>query len=158
MVSPNEPGWLVRAQNPGRVIFGKEGDLKGETKVFVALIIQTDGSKSNSSFLAEAKRSKSFNDNTTRYKNQKVQTQQITDKGTRCLKYVGSVQDTQSKAVASGPQYIKNSGYVCRHPLRKDIAVDMSYSNRSTARTLSAAERNLVKQFFANVQFNNNGF
>ncbi|WP_433989826.1 hypothetical protein SuNHUV7_06850 (plasmid) [Pseudoseohaeicola sp. NH-UV-7] len=147
VVSPNEPGWRTVVSNPGSVALGKAGNLQGESKIFKVSIVQIDSSLSDDSFLAEAKKAKS-----------PAKTQKVNYKGTRCLKFEGSLQNTKAKIAGSGPVYETNIGYTCRHPLRKDVAIDMGYSSRATTTGLTAAERSQTKQFFDNIQFNENGF
>jgi hypothetical protein len=147
VVSPNEPGWRTVESNPGNVALGKKGNLQGESKIFSVTMVQIDSSQSNDNFLAEAKRAKS-----------PAKTQKVNYKGTRCLRFEGSFQNTKAKIAGSGPVYETSFGYSCRHPLRKDVAIDMGYSSRATTTGLTAAERSRANQFFANIQFNENGF
>lgn len=158
VVSPNEPGWLSAGSNPGRIQLGKSGDYQGETRFIYALGIRVDASQSDNAFLSEAKRAKTFNDNPSRIVPLKTRTQSVTFKKSRCLQFELLQQDSKSKAQASGPQYVNTIGYTCRHPLRKDLAIEFVYSKRSVDRNLSSSERALAKQFFADVQFNNNYF
>lgn len=147
VVSPNGPGWRAVVSNPGNVALGKAGDIQGQSEIVNVAIIQIDGNRSDDSFLAEAKIAKS-----------PARTQEVNYKRTRCLKYEGSRQNPNAKIAGSGPVYETAFGYTCRHPLRKDAAIDMAYSTRKTSKGLTSAERGLANQFFANIQFNENGF
>lgn len=147
VVSPNEPGWRALVSNPGNVALGKAGDVQGASQVVKVTIVQIDGNRSDDSFLAEAKTAKS-----------PARTQKVNYKRTRCLKYEASLQNPNARIAGSGPVYETQFGYTCRHPLRKDVAIDMGFSTRKTSKGLTSAERGLANQFFANIQFNENGF
>ena len=158
VVSPNEPGWVAAGSNPGRVQIVRRGEVPGETRFVYVMGIQVDASQSDNAFLSEAKRAKTYNDNPSRIIPQKTQTQNVTFKGSRCLKFDLLQQEVKSNSAVQGPQYVNTIGYTCRHPLRNDVAIEMVYSKRSTNSQLPKSERALAKQFFANVQFNDNYF
>lgn len=158
VISPNEPGWVAIKANPGGVALGKPGDLQGESRIFSVSIIQVDASLSDRSFLADAKSAKTVNDNPGRFQNFRVSTREATFKGARCLRFEGSSQNTRARIATADRVFENNVGYTCRHPLRRDIAVDFTFSSRSGSSALSAAERSLAERFFNDVQLNETYF
>jgi hypothetical protein len=52
----------------------------------------------------------------------------------------------------SGPQFLKNVGYVCRHPEKRDLALQMEYSNRSGGQAVSSAIQQTANRFFAGIR------
>jgi hypothetical protein len=158
VVSPNDAGWFAIKSNPGAVALGKAGNLQGESRILSVSIIQVDGSMTDRSFLEEAKSAKTVNDNPARFQNVGVSTREVTFNGARCLRFEGSSQNTRARVATASVVYENNVGYTCRHPLRKDVAVDLAFSSRSASSTLSTAERYFAESFFNNIQFNENFF
>lgn len=158
VISPNDPGWFAIKSNPGAVALWKSGNLQGESLVLSVSIIQVDGSRSDRSILEEAKSAKTINDNPSRFQNVRFSTREVTFSGARCIRFEGSSKNIVSRIATASEVYENNVGYTCRHPIRRDVAVDIAFSSRSASNTLSTAERNLAESFFKNIQFNENYF
>ncbi|SMX25870.1 hypothetical protein [Boseongicola aestuarii] len=158
VISANEPGWFAIKSNPGGVALGKSGDLQGESRIYSVTIIQVDSSQSDQSFLEMAKTSKTANDNPSRFQIAKASTKQVTFKGARCLQFESSLQNSRASIPGTNVVFENNVGYTCRHPLRKDVAVDMTYSSRSGSNSLSVEDRSAAKRLFSNTKLNSNFF
>jgi len=158
VISPNDPGWFAIKSNPGAVALGKSGAVQGESLILSVSIIQVEGGRSDRSILEEAKSAKAVNDNPARFQNVSFSTREVTFNGARCIRFEGSSQNTRARIATASVVYENNVGYTCRHPLRRDVAVDFTVSSRSASSTLSTAERNLAESFFNNIQFNENYF
>ncbi len=158
VISPNVPGWVAIKSNPGAVWLGTSGVLQGESRILMVNIFQVDASQSDGSFLAEAKGVNAVNDNPGHLQDVEVSTREVTFNGARCLQFEGSLQNTRARIATASAVYENNVGYTCRHPLRRDVAVNFVFSSRSDSSTLSIAERNLAESFFNNIQFNENYF
>ncbi|WP_296428574.1 hypothetical protein [Yoonia sp.] len=158
VISPNEPGWFAITSNPGAVALGKFGGLQGESRIVSVSIIQVDGTLSDASFLADAKSAKTVNDNPARLKDFRASSQEVTFKRARCIRFEARAQNATARVATAGAVYENNVGYTCRHPLRRDVAVDFTFSSRSASNALSTAERNLAESFFDSIQFNDNYF
>lgn len=158
IASPNQPGWITSERSPSAILLYGPGERQGETRFVYALAISLDASMSDPAFLAEAKRAKTVNDDPDRLLPMKTQTRNIRFKGAYCLRFDLMQQDTKSKAIASGPQFINTIGYTCRHPDRRDLAVELTYSKRSSARNLTGTEKALAQQFFSDARFSADGF
>ena len=158
VISPNEAGWFAIKANPGGVALGKSGDLQGESRIYSVTIIQVDSSQSDQSFLEMAKTSKTVNDNPSSLQIAKANTKQVTFKGARCLQFESSVQNSRASIPGANGVFENNFGYTCRHPLRKDVAVDMTFSSRSGSNSLSVEDRRAAKSLFSNTQLNSNFF
>lgn len=158
VISPNDPGWFAIKSNPGAVALGRSGDLQGENLVLSVSIIKIESSRSDQSILEEFKSAKAVNDNSARFQNVSSRARDVTFKGARCIRFEGSSQNTKARIASASVVYENNMGYTCRHPLRRDLAVDFAFSSRSASSTLSAAERNLAASFFNNIQFDENYF
>jgi len=156
--SPNENGWSMRVSRPEIVAFGRKGDNPGETMVAAVTAVYVPNIKSDHAFLKHIADQRVKNDDSTRFSLVKVTNRQVSFKGTQCLKFSGLSKDNKSPAAGpSGFQYMKNEGYICRHPIERNGALIMEMSYRSGNTNFPAALRSVATGFFNNIQFNNNG-
>ena len=69
-------------------------------------------------------------------------------KETPCLQYDGIFRNP-----VPNYEYFNMSGYICRHPDDKNVAVQFEFSNYSNTRGYTAVENKLSKSFFEKIKF-----
>ena len=154
--SPNAPGWILISSSRNNLLFGASGSEPNESNVAntrvatgmpphdlsdralltqMVAVSRTEGAR----FQLISKRDsfKKLN-------------------GAQCIQH--NTVGLDPSAAGPGPQYLKVVGYFCLHPSRKDVLVSTDLSNRSGSKTMPAATQRLANQYFADTQFNTDGF
>jgi hypothetical protein len=156
--SPSETGWsLVQANNIG-VAFGRQYSTVDETAIANTTIFKVDGFEDDKEFLNYIASQREKQDDKKRFKILSISNEQVSFKGTACLKYRGLSEDHKNKGIDSTDfQYLKTAGYICRHPANKSIAFQMEISLRSQEKAFLQELLSVGDGFFNNVQFNDAG-
>jgi hypothetical protein len=157
--SPSTPGWSSGPSNIYGVSFGKQYGTPLDTAVANTTIFKVEGFDSDSDFLMHIAEQRERQDDKNRFKILRINNEQVTYKETSCLKYNNVSEDHHNSGIDSKDfQYLKTKGYVCRHPFNIDIAFQMEISHRSNEKEFPEELLTVGKEFFSNIQFNDNGF
>ncbi|MEK6742436.1 MAG: hypothetical protein AABZ15_02450 [Nitrospirota bacterium] len=156
--SPSETGWsLVQANNLG-VAFGRQYSSAEETAIVKTTIFKVEGFDDDKEYLNYIASQREKQDDKKRFKILSITNEQVSFKGTACLKYRGLSEDHKSKGIDSTDfQYLKTAGYICRHPASKSIAFQMEISQRSQEKAFLQEFISLGEEFFNNIQFTDAG-
>jgi hypothetical protein len=152
--SPNEPGWALAYARPNGIALGKK--LANGASAFVLTnVSQVTGSNSNEQFFDKVLAIRSQDNDPTRFAITSEKNTPISFKNAACIETEFTALDR--KASATAPHYLKNTGYICRHPANNDVAILMELSVRSAEKTLSQENLAVAHAFFADVTFTNDG-
>jgi len=160
MVSPNEPGWWVKRPENGKILFGKRGAQAGDNSWLKVEITMIDAALSDEQVHDWAKHM------LTTYSTGDpavffpliLRVEPLTFKGADCISNDRILQYKPGKGDRPGQRYENAFGYICRHPLHKDIAVDIVYGGeRSSAPAVPRNNRAIAEAFFDSVVFTDAG-
>jgi len=156
--SPNEQGWFLMQSNGRDVAFARQYGSKDDSAVANTTVFRVVGFESDRAFLDYIASEREKLDDKTRFKILNVSNEQVTFKGASCLKYRGVSEDHKNNGIASTDfQYLKTSGYICRHPANKAAAFQMEISHRSNDSAFPDALLSIGQEFFDNIQFSDQG-
>jgi hypothetical protein len=152
--SPNEPGWALGYARPNGIALGKKS-ASGPSTIILTNVSQLTGSGSNEQFFDRVLAIRSQDNNPARFAITSEKNTPVSFKNAACIKTELTALDR--KASATAPHYLKNTGYICRHPANMNVAFLMELSVRSTEKTLSQSDLAVAHAFFADVTFTNDG-
>lgn len=152
--TPDEPGWTLAYARPTGMALGKR-DANGVTVVILTDVSRITGSSNNEQFFGKVIASRREDSDPGRFNIFAEKYTPVSFKNADCIATETTALDKNSPA--SAPNYLKNTGYVCRHPVNTDVAFLMELSVRSTETTLSPADRATAEAFFAGVTLNDYG-
>jgi hypothetical protein len=156
--SPNEQGWSLIQSNGRAVAFARQYGGEDDSAVANTTAFKVEGFESDRAFLDYIASEREKQDDKTRFKILNVNNDQVIFKGTSCLKYRGVSEDHKNKGIDSADfQYLKTSGYICRHPANKAVAFQMEISHRSKESAFPEALLSTGEEFFSTIQFNEQG-
>ncbi|MCF6281244.1 MAG: hypothetical protein L3J28_03385 [Candidatus Polarisedimenticolaceae bacterium] len=156
--SPSGEGWFLAQLNDRAVTFGKQYGEPEDSAVVNAVIFQVKGFDSDAEFLSHIEAQRERQDDKRRFKVLELSNEQVSFKSTVCLKYSTLSEDHKKQGINSSYfQYLKTSGYVCRHPSNKEIAFQMEVSHRSSEKGFPSELLLLGEMFHANIQFTADG-
>ena len=156
--SPDELGWYLLPSPYYGVTFARQYGEKNETLVANTTIHKVDGIESDTDFLNHLAEQREAQDDTSRFKNLRINNELTSFKDSACLKYQWLSEDHKNAGIDSSEfQYFKTMGYICRHPANPVIAFQMEISHRGGNDTLPGEVRTVGEKFFEDIEFNGQG-
>jgi hypothetical protein len=146
LVSPNQPGWLLMQSNESLIAFQKraEGEvLDGSVKIIKIKVFDNDNDLLTS---LEALKVEELS----KLKKDSVHFNYVRFKASPCVKYDGIF---TGDASAPNFKYFNFKGYLCPHPERKGLVVQIEFSNHSNLRAFSKNLVDLSDEFFEKMTF-----
>ncbi|MEO9572929.1 MAG: hypothetical protein ABJ360_20685 [Roseobacter sp.] len=158
--SPNAPGWTREKLTSSTAVFVARGPNDGETSVARTEIYRgvPNSSQVSDRDLLAAITDVYFERGTGRYKFISNKRSSTHLNGKACEMFRIVAQDLKAPPGAgSGVLFMKAQGIACRHPKDDATMLVVDVSNRSNAKSFSAATQSAANQFFADIQFTENG-
>lgn len=158
VASPNQPGWIMFKSAASEVIFGTADRSTGDSTIAMMTGGYFKGFKTDAGLFQIIFKQILAGQPDGRFVLKQKRRQRVTFHGARCLKYWFVWQDLASPVSgAVGPQYLKSTGYSCRHPQNQDYVYQIDVTNRSSSKAFTRATTRLANGFFAGVRFNTSG-
>lgn len=156
VASPNATGWALISSSRNDLVFGASGSEPDESNVAQTRVAtgMPPHDLSDRALLTQAVAAMRTEGSRFQLISKRDSFKKLN--GAQCIQH--NTVGLDPGAAGSGPQYLKMAGYICLHPSRKDVLVSTFLSNRSGSKTMPPATLVIANQYFADTQFNTNGF
>ena len=158
VLSPNEAGWSVVQSSATGMAFGRAYTEQGHTAIANTTVFRVDGFGSDDDFLGYIAEQRVKNDDKTRFKILENKSARVTFKTAPCIRYTSLSEDHRHQGVESANfDYLKTTGYVCRHPANGNVAFQMEVSHRSGSKEFPPELISVGEHWFDDIEFNDAG-
>lgn len=155
--SPNEPDWRLMQYDQAGIYFGKAALSKDISLISNVVIFAVNEFDDNKAFFEYIISERKKNDDATRFVDLGVNYEFVTFNESSCIKYSSLAEDHASKSTSKQKfQYFSTSGFICRHPANKNVAIQLETSYRSDEKSIPTSISRMSNEFFSGVEFINN--
>lgn len=151
----DETGWKIVAQQPNRLVLGKQGDDSDASFIVRAFTVVLPEFKSRDEFMGFAKTAIGEFD-PVRFKRLSDETKTVTVKDQSCGQTKSTMEDHGAVKRTNRPDFMIIEAYslVCQHPQRK-IAIVVAYSHRYYSGKADSQSEEKANKIFETVEFVN---